>query len=64
MMAVALEQEAALAGRTRCIQAGDRPVALAQHPMIVIYGEPAFGMDEHGAHRAERNIRPLAKWLL
>jgi hypothetical protein len=49
MVAVALEQQAALPGRARRIEAGDRPVALAQHAMLVIDRQPTLRMHEHRA---------------
>ena len=60
MMAVALEQQAALPGRTGRVKSHDRLVAFTQHAMLVIDRQPAFGMHEHRAHRSERHIGPVA----
>ena len=62
MMAVALEQETALAGRARGEQSGYGLVVLAKHAVLVIDRECALGMDEHRAHGAERDVRPRAEF--
>ena len=61
MMAVALEQQAALPGRTGGVKPGDRFVVGIKHAMLVVDGEPAFRMHEHRAQRPERHIGPVAE---
>ena len=47
MVAVALEQKAALAGGARGVEAGDRPVRLVQDLKIGVDRKPALVVHEH-----------------
>jgi hypothetical protein len=44
LVAVPLEQQAALHGRPGGVQARDRPIVRAQHAMLMIDRQPAFRM--------------------
>lgn len=52
MMAVAFEQQSALAGRAGRVKACDREVFGTENAMVVVNGQSAFSMNEHGADRA------------
>ena len=56
MVAVALEQQAALAGRAGRVKAGDGLIVGAQHAVLGVDGEAALGVHEHRAHGAERDV--------
>ena len=61
MMAVALQQEAALAGRAGGKEPGDRFVASPENAVIAIDRETTFRVYEHGTQRTERDIWPCAE---
>ena len=63
MVSVPLQEKAALARRTGRIKPGDGRALRAEHAMLVVYGEPAFVVHEHGAHRAKRDERRLGERL-
>jgi hypothetical protein len=62
MMAVPLEQQAALSARSGGIEAGNRLIVGAEHPVLMIDRQPALGMDEYGANRAERDKGPALEF--
>jgi hypothetical protein len=50
MMAVALEQQSALAGRAGCVKSCDRDVIAAENAMVVVDCQATFSMYEHGTN--------------
>ena len=61
MVAVALQEQAALSGRAGGVEAGDRPITFAENAMLAIDRKPAFRMHEDRTQRPKRDIRPLAE---
>ncbi len=51
VMAVAFEQQSALAGRAGRVKTCDRDVIGAENAMFVVNRQPAFSMNEYGTDR-------------